>query len=259
MNNDVRQVDETHSRNVARYLGSLLASNPAPAPAAPPVASITTPTLDAEQAPEAVKPPLDSQEAPAATASEIEGAIEEPPPPIQIKEDEYRTQAAPRKPQVASFSHKSRAKGSRQVVMAVLVPVLAVVLVLLIRKPLKGPSTVSAAIPATPSPAVQTAGDVDISWQVPPLYPIGERDPMSMKPKPAASHEEGAVPHEATRENPVVKGVLYSEDRPAAVIGTRLLHVGDKVSGATIVSIAPDGVEFEMDGQRWKQPVSDSD
>jgi hypothetical protein len=56
-------------------------------------------------------------------------------------------------------------------------------------------------------------------------------------------------------ENPIVKGILYSADNPAAIIGTQIVHAGDKISGATVVKINKGSVEFEMDGKKWEQNV----
>jgi len=50
-----------------------------------------------------------------------------------------------------------------------------------------------------------------------------------------------------------VAGILYSEDRPIAVIGTQSVHEGDVVHGAKIVKIYKHKVEFEKDGQTWTQ------
>jgi type II secretory pathway component PulC len=53
----------------------------------------------------------------------------------------------------------------------------------------------------------------------------------------------------------IVKAIVYSEDNPSAVIGKQIVHEGDEISGATIVKINEDSVEFEMNGERWKQKV----
>ena len=42
-----------------------------------------------------------------------------------------------------------------------------------------------------------------------------------------------------------------------AMIGANLVQEGQQVAGATVVKIEKDSVEFEMDGQRWKQMVSE--
>jgi hypothetical protein len=52
----------------------------------------------------------------------------------------------------------------------------------------------------------------------------------------------------------VVKGIVYSE-HPSAVIGTQIAHQGDKVSGATVIKINKNDVEFEMGDKKWTQEV----
>jgi len=62
----------------------------------------------------------------------------------------------------------------------------------------------------------------------------------------------------ATTTTPVyrlVTGILYSEDKPSAVIGNRIVYEGDTLHGINVVKIYKDKVEFEKNGQRWTQPV----
>jgi type II secretory pathway component PulC len=53
----------------------------------------------------------------------------------------------------------------------------------------------------------------------------------------------------------VVKGILYSEDNPSAIIDTQIVHIGDKIYGATVVKINRDSVEFEIDGKKETKSV----
>ena len=55
----------------------------------------------------------------------------------------------------------------------------------------------------------------------------------------------------------LVKGILYSEDNPAAIIGILIVHEGDSVYGATVVKIERDSVIFEKNGKKWQQPVTE--
>ena len=52
-----------------------------------------------------------------------------------------------------------------------------------------------------------------------------------------------------------VRGIVCSEELSSAVIGTAVVHEGDRASGATVVRINEDSVEFEMNGQTWVQKV----
>ena len=46
--------------------------------------------------------------------------------------------------------------------------------------------------------------------------------------------------------NLVVKGILYNEDNPSAIVNNQIVYEGDKISGATIIKINKDSVEFEV-------------
>ena len=86
----------------------------------------------------------------------------------------------------------------------------------------------------------------EIDGQIPASYPTMLRDPMQFGPATATQGETGKL---------IVKGIVYSEDNPSAVIGSQIVHEGDEVSGATVVKINKDSVEFEMNDKRWTQKV----
>jgi hypothetical protein len=62
-----------------------------------------------------------------------------------------------------------------------------------------------------------------------------------------------------TQERPllVVKGIIYNERNPSALVGTDIVHEGDKISGITVVKITQNSVEFEMNGKKWTQHVQE--
>lgn len=71
--------------------------------------------------------------------------------------------------------------------------------------------------------------------------------------------EKDAAPETKTQPEPVtVKGILYSRDNPSAIIGDRIVHVGDMVLDATVVGITKDRVVFEKPGQRWGRRVQEA-
>jgi hypothetical protein len=86
----------------------------------------------------------------------------------------------------------------------------------------------------------------NINWRVPDVYPSTLRDPMQPDSSSAGQGYSGDL---------IVKGIMYSTDRPSAVISDRIVHQGDKVSGATIVTINKNNVEFEMNDKKWTQEV----
>ncbi|MBN1360404.1 MAG: hypothetical protein JW993_07425 [Sedimentisphaerales bacterium] len=151
---------------------------------------------------------------------------------------------------------QDRPKGMRQVVMKTLIPVLAVTLLVIVRRPFGGPAGAKADTPEVAPPAPVEVGAIEIEWQIPPAFQLASHDPMRLEPpQPAQELEPDATPV-AAGETLEVKGVLYSEDRPAAIVGTRLVHEGEQVAGATVIAIGKDGVELERDGRRWRLTVS---
>jgi hypothetical protein len=52
-----------------------------------------------------------------------------------------------------------------------------------------------------------------------------------------------------------VSGIIYSEDKPSAILGGRIVHEGDTQYGVKIIKIYKDKVEFEKNGKRWFQQL----
>lgn len=89
---------------------------------------------------------------------------------------------------------------------------------------------------------------VKIDWKIPELYPTTLRDPML----PGSA---GITVAGDRANNLIVKGIVYSEKSPSAVIGDQIVHEGDKISDVTILKINRDNVEFEINGKKWTQKV----
>ena len=53
----------------------------------------------------------------------------------------------------------------------------------------------------------------------------------------------------------VVTGIVYSEDKPSAIIDRNVVHEGQTVHGVKVVKISRSRVEFEKQGSRWSQSV----
>ncbi len=145
------------------------------------------------------------------------------------------------------FAPKPGVSPARQKAMVVLVPVMFIGMVLAFLKVLGGgPGTTTE--PKTFKPSnVAAAATSTIDWQIPEAYPTTLRDPMQFK--------QVAMPTPDETGKLSIKGILYSEQNPSVIIGIEILHEGDKVSGATIVKINKDSVEFEMNGKKWTQKV----
>jgi hypothetical protein len=140
--------------------------------------------------------------------------------------------------------------------MTALVPILAVTLFVIIRRPTQTPAPAEGEPATVTSKATVVPSAVEIDWELPSAYELARDDPMSPKLSSPVQMEELPMSPQPVRETVEVKGVLFSEDRPAAIIGTRLVHEGDQIAGATVVGIDREGVEFERDGQTWRQTVS---
>jgi hypothetical protein len=55
-----------------------------------------------------------------------------------------------------------------------------------------------------------------------------------------------------------VTGIVFSPDRPSAVVGSQVLYEGDATQGVTVVRIYRDKVQFERDGVKWTQAVNET-
>jgi hypothetical protein len=152
------------------------------------------------------------------------------------------------------FAPKPGVSPARQKATVVLVPVMFVGMILAFYKVLGGGSgeTPPPNI-ITPSNNTTAAASSGIDWKIPELYPTTLRDPMLFK-KPDVIPTTND-PDKTTKEEIVIKGILYSEENPSVIIGIDILHEGDEVSGATIIKINQNSVEFEMNGKKWTQKV----
>jgi len=52
-----------------------------------------------------------------------------------------------------------------------------------------------------------------------------------------------------------VTGIIYSEDKPSAILGGRIVHEGDVLNGVHIIRIYKNEVELEWNGRNWTQAV----
>ena len=170
------------------------------------------------------------------------------------------------------FGPKEGVSAKRQIVMAVLVPVLLVALIIALTRVLGAPSSKSTWSPQPKPVATVGQAGAEIDWRMPEPYPEGLRDPMQLTAEMTAQIEAEAIAKTqavavtpgdtgTTEQQPgkpqelAVTGILFSQDNPSAVIGTRIAHVGDTIAGATIVKINLTTVEFEKDGKSWTQTL----
>ena len=89
-------------------------------------------------------------------------------------------------------------------------------------------------------------------WTTPQPLPENLRDATSLGSKPAAA--DSAAGSSASGEV-VVKGILFSQNKPSAIINNTILTDGKSINGITIVKITKDAVEFKAGDKQWTQQV----
>lgn len=144
------------------------------------------------------------------------------------------------------FAPKPGVDVKKQITIAILVPVLFVVLIIVLIKVLGAPSRWANKPSGAPLANAVAASDNEIEWQIPAPYPTTLRDPMQFRSAGAA--------YGGTTEL-IVKSIFYSEDVRSAVIGSQIVHEGDKVLDVTVVKINKDSIKLERNGKRWTQKV----
>jgi hypothetical protein len=134
---------------------------------------------------------------------------------------------------------------TKEKMMVILAPVLFIVLIFVFIQAFSAPSRKITG-PGTSEPVRAVAGpDSKVDWQVPNPYPTTLRDPMQFSSATSQTGTGGLI----------VKGIVYSEDNPSAVIGDKIVHQGDKILDVTITKINENSVEFEANSKRWMQNV----
>jgi hypothetical protein len=76
------------------------------------------------------------------------------------------------------------------------------------------------------------------------------KDKATVSPKDIATSPKNTV---VCPNNIAVNAILYSEDKPSALIGNTIAIEGDIIDDIKVVKINKDTVELEKDGQRWTQ------
>ena len=70
-----------------------------------------------------------------------------------------------------------------------------------------------------------------------------------------ASKENPLLRKEAINSIGVITAILHNENNPTALVGIKLVHEGDVISGAEVIKIHRDRVEFDRDGFSWTQRI----
>ena len=155
------------------------------------------------------------------------------------------------------FEPKPGVSPTRQKAMVIMVPILAIIMIFVLRQVLsKAPSqTEGAGIDDVPIVSKADTGN-EIDWKIP--EPIKIETDNSVK-LPNEDETQNTEQHEtatqADSDTIIVRDIVFSTDKPSAVIGSKIVYVGDVINNATIVKINRNSVEFEKDGERWEQNV----
>lgn len=135
--------------------------------------------------------------------------------------------------------------------MAILVGLLSIVMACILfsvlYKPGKGPAEPGSDTAALPD--LNQTQTWKINWTAPEIYPDTLRDPMQYNLVTTADPTINQI------GQLVVKGIVFSEDKPSAIISDRIVAEGEEILGVTVVKIQKESVVFEKDGETWTQPV----
>jgi hypothetical protein len=162
------------------------------------------------------------------------------------------------------FTPKPGVSPAKQKAMVIMIPILAIIMIFAFRQVLsKAPrKTEGNENDDTPAVASNTDSGNEIDWQIPEPITIITRDPIQLPDEsntqtPDQNTEQNGATNTENQELIMIRDIVYSHDKPSAVVGSQIVYVGDKINGATVVRIDKDSVEFEKDGARWEQNVRD--
>jgi len=160
------------------------------------------------------------------------------------------------------FTPKPGVSPTKQKAMVIMVPILAIIMIFAFRQVLsKAPrKTKGAGTDDTPVVVANANPGREIDWKVPEPISVMTRDPIKL---PDGSNTQNGDPNETTGRvttgTIIIRDIVYSHDRPSAVIGSKIVYVGDKVNDATIIKINRDSIEFETDEKKWVQKVRETE
>ncbi len=208
--------------------------------------------------PPAKKAPVPSHMTPTKPKSEQQPKVAKRPKANTAKRSAVQSQLQQMLGQITSklFAQKPGVKvPAKQKAMAVFVPLLFVIFIFVFIRLFSSPSQKITG-PKKPGPGpVQTAAVASkdkLDWKVPDPYPTTLRDPMQFEPVKTFSTGQGQA---ADVDGLVVKGIVYSEDNPTAVIDDQIVHEGDNILGVVVTKINEKSVEFEVNGKKWTKKV----
>jgi hypothetical protein len=160
------------------------------------------------------------------------------------------------------FTPKPGSNPTKQKAMVIMVPILAIIMIFAFRQVLcKAPhKTKGAGTDNVPVVVANADSGHEIDWKIPEPISVMTRDPIKLPDENGTQNTEQNGEKNGTANKPnqgviIVKDIVYSHDKPSAVIGSKIVYVGDKINDVTIVKIDRDSIEFEKNGNRWEQKI----
>ena len=160
------------------------------------------------------------------------------------------------------FTPKAGSNPAKQKAMIIMVPILAVIMIFAFRQVLSKAPQKTKGAGTDDAPVVVTKVDSgnEIDWKIPDSISVMTRDPIKLPEETDTQNtEQNETANKPKQEVIIVRAIVYSYDRPSALIGTKIVYVGDKVNDATIVKINRDSIEFERDKNKWVQKVHEAE
>lgn len=156
------------------------------------------------------------------------------------------------------FGSSKGSLDARQKKMAGLVGILGVVFGVVMFISLGGVGQSKAATTgtdATEDPVTQNQGTKKTvqDWTSPQLLPANLRDATSIASRQTDPTGDASV--NSGSGELVVKGIVFSQNKPSAIINSEILTEGQTINGVTIVRITKDTVEFKSNDKQWTQQV----
>jgi hypothetical protein len=165
------------------------------------------------------------------------------------------------------FTPKPGVNPTRQKALVIMVPILTIIMIFAFRQVLSKAPRQTEGAGTDNAPAVTANADDghEIDWKIPEPITVIARDPIKLPDESDSQNaeqngKENAEQNESADNKPkqgeiIIRDIVYSDDRPSAVIGSKIVYIGDKVNDATIVNINRDSIEFEKGEKRWVQKV----
>jgi len=155
------------------------------------------------------------------------------------------------------FTPKPGVSPTKQKAMVIMVPVLAIIMIFAFRQVLsKAPRKTEGAGTEDITVVANADAGHEIDWKIPEPIAVITRDPIKLPDEGNTQNtKQNETTSEVTTGTIIVRDIVFSKDKPSAVIGSKIVYVGDKINDVTIVKIDRDSIEFEKDGDRWEQNV----